>query len=428
LDKNSLPPQTIVWKRRIALVCLLGMLGGLLCSRALASISMMVFGAACLWGISPGRWIKQRWWLLGLSWVALYALSYFWSGDKGEWNAHLQVKLPFLLLPLSFGFLPRFTVKEVQFYTWGLGAIVLSGTIYSLSFLWSSGGAILFHYKYAHVLPTPVYNDHIAFSTAVALTIAWVLYYLPAYRVKWQRYILIALSLFLGVYLHILAAKSGLIALYILLIGLIVSYARQNIKRALSLVVLLICSIALAFVTIPTLRERIGYSYVTWRSYKAGERDGIYSDAGRIISYSIAIRSIGMHPLKGVGAGDVLHEMRSGYAKWYPDVTPKQQLWPHNQWLTCAMAAGIPSAILFTIWLIAPLRRIRRNREGFFFVIVWIMLLVPLMVDVFLEVQFGVAVFLIFLLWQRKAMLDAPMPESLEMPADLDQLYPNISS
>jgi hypothetical protein len=42
-----------------------------------------------------------------------------------------------------------------------------------------------------------------------------------------------------------------------------------------------------------------------------------------------------------------------------------------------------------------------------YFIMVWLMLLVPLMVDVFLEVQFGVAVYLTFLLWQRKAMLDS---------------------
>jgi O-antigen ligase len=170
---------------------------------------------------------------------------------------------------------------------------------------------------------------------------------------------------------------------------------------------LLVGSIFLAFLTIPTLRERLGYSYVTWRSYRAGERHGVYSDAGRIFSYDLAIRSIAHHPIAGVGAGDVLHEMRDGYAQWYPQVSPEQQLWPHNQWLTCAMAAGIPAAIFFTLWLFAPLRRIKRNRAGFFFLLVWVMLLVPLLVDVFLEVQFGVAVFLIFLLWQRKAMIDA---------------------
>jgi hypothetical protein len=108
--------------------------------------------------------------------------------------------------------------------------------------------------------------------------------------------------------------------------------------------------------------------------------------------------------------------MHEGYTRWYPQVPEEQQLWPHNQWLTCAMAAGIPAVLLFTLWLVAPLRRIRWNRQGAFFLIVWLMLLVPLMVDPFLEVQIGVAVFLIFLLMQRQQICSeqslTPLPES----------------
>ena len=71
------------------------------------------------------------------------------------------------------------------------------------------------------------------------------------------------------------------------------------------------------------------------------------------------------------------------------------------------MAVGIPATILFILWIAAPLRLIRRNRAGVYFLLTWLMLLVPLMVDLFLEVQFGVAVYLIFLLWQRKAIRDS---------------------
>jgi O-antigen ligase len=249
-----------------------------------------------------------------------------------------------------------------------------------------------------------MYNDHIAFSTAVAVSVAWIVYYLPSIPVRWERIALGILAAFFGVYLHVLAAKTGLIALYIFLFGLIIHQSRRNLKMGMLFFILLIASFMAAVALVPTLRERLTYSYVTWRSYRMGERHGIYSDANRIISYNVALRSIAAHPLAGSGAGDVLHDMRDGYQKWYPEVPAEEVLWPHNQWLTCAMAAGIPAALLFTLWLVAPLRRIKRGREGAFFLIVWTMLLVPLMVDPFLEVQFGVAVFLIFLLMQKKQL------------------------
>jgi O-antigen ligase len=176
------------------------------------------------------------------------------------------------------------------------------------------------------------------------------------------------------------------------------------------MLLIIVFGIAAAFTFLPTLRERAGYTMVTWRSYLIGERNGIYSDMGRIISYDIAAKSIVSHPLIGVGAGDVMDEMKAGYAKWYPEVPEAAQLWPHNQFLTCALAIGIPGAILFALWIIAPLRRVKRNRAGFYFILIWLMLLVPLMVDVFLEVQFGVAVFLIFLLWQRQTLIH-PLPK-----------------
>lgn len=409
VHKNSFPSSTILWKRRIALVCLLGMIGGLLCSRAAASICMMLFGIVALWGISPKQWLRERWWLLGLGWIVLYALSYFWSDDKGGWNEHLQVKLPFLLLPLSFALLPRFTAKDLRIYTWALATIMLAGALFSISFLWRDAGDIIEGYKYAHVLRTPMYNDHIAFSTAVAASIAWIAYFLPSISQRAERMALAVLAMLLAIYLHVLAAKTGLIAFYIFVFGLIIFLARKNLRQAALLFVLAAGCFALAYIALPTFRERIGYSYVTWRSYRMGERHGMYSDAGRLISYNIAAHSITAHPLGGVGAGDVLHEMKDGYARRYPQVPEAQQLWPHNQWLTCAMAAGIPAALLFTIWLVAPLRRIRRNREGAFFLMTWAMLLVPLMVDPFLEVQFGVAVFLIFLLVAMRQCNNAAM-------------------
>jgi O-antigen ligase len=391
------------------------MIGGLLFSRAIPSIAMMLFGITALWGISPRQLLKQRWWLFGLGWVALYALSYFWSADKGEWNAHLQVKLPFLLLPLSFALLPPFTAKDWRIYTWCLSLFMLAGGAYSISFLWRADADHLFsqYLVFAHLLPTPMYDDHIAFSSAVALTVAWIVYWLPNLPERWERIVLGIICCLLIIYLHVLAAKTGLIALYIFLLGYMVYQLRNSWKKGLVILLAIAGFLTVALVSLPTLRARINYSYTTWRSYRMGERDALYSDASRMISYDLALKSITKHPLGGVGAGDVLHDMHEEYSRWYPQVPEEQQLWPHNQWLTCAMAAGIPAVLLFTLWVAAPLRRIRWNRQGAFFIIVWLMLLVPLMVDPFLEVQIGVAVFLIFLLVQRQQICKEQSDTSL---------------
>lgn len=408
MSKSKLPQLPAGLRLNLALFALLVMIGGMLFSRSIASAGIMLFGLVALWGISPRAWLRQRWWLLGLGWVFLYALSWFWTTDKEEWGAHLQVKLPFLLLPLAFGLLPAFSARHWRIYTWALAAIMLAGAGYTMSFFLHGDTAQLVNqYKYAHVLATPMENDHISFSAAVALSIAWVVYYLPKIPRLWEQIILGIAALILALYLHVLAAKTGLVAFYLLLLGLTFFWLKKDWRKGLLVFALMTGLFVLAYASMPTLRERIGYSWVTWRAFQSGERTGVYSDAGRIFSYDIALRLIAKNPLAGVGAGDVLHAMGRGYAQWYPEVGKEQQLWPHNQWLTCAMAAGIPAALLFTLWLVWPLSRSRRDRAGVFFRIVWCMLLVPLMVDAFLEVQFGVGVFLIFLLVQHK-QLEAP--------------------
>jgi O-antigen ligase len=398
--------EKLIWKSRIALLCLIGMLVGMMGARALASISMMLFGLNAIWDVHPKKWLKNRWWLFGCGWIALYLISYFWSSDKEQWWEHTQVKMPFLLLPLAFDLLPPFCKIHKTIFTAVLAVLMLGGAAFSLSYFFQNPEAFIHSYKYAQVIPTPFYNDHIAYSTAVAVSIAWMIFFLPQLPRALYRWLLAGSIVLLIIYLHILAAKTGLVAFYVLVLAMIIKQIIHKPLRGIILAMATISIFVAAALFVPTLRERIGYSMVTWRSFGMGERNGIYSDANRIISYDVALHSIAKHPIAGVGVGDVFQVMKEGYQKHYPEVAEEQQLWPHNQFLTTAVGIGIPGACLLLCWLLAALRRIK-GREGFYFFVVWTMLLVPLMVDPFLEVQMGVAVYLVFLLWQRKSMKDA---------------------
>ena len=48
-----------------------------------------------------------------------------------------------------------------------------------------------------------------------------------------------------------------------------------------------------------------------------------------------------------------------------------------------------------------PLFEIRKDRQGFFFFTVWLILFIQLMIEPVLEVQFGVFVYLFFLIMQK---------------------------
>ena len=117
MGKSNLLRHKMLDKANVSLICILGMFASFLVSRAGLSIFMFLFGINALRDVPVRQWLQQKWWLLGLAWVAIFAISGLWSEDKGQWNDHLQTKLPFLLLPLAFSYQPRFSGGQLRFFT-----------------------------------------------------------------------------------------------------------------------------------------------------------------------------------------------------------------------------------------------------------------------------------------------------------------------
>jgi O-antigen ligase len=170
-----------------------------------------------------------------------------------------------------------------------------------------------------------------------------------------------------------------------------------------------------AYKASPTLRARLGYFSYSFDQYKAGNRQGNYSDPGRILSYDIAFRQIAKSPLTGYGAGDLMSTMKLGYDKWYPDVADRDRLVPHNQFLCSAIAAGIPSMVLLLVWWALCLREIPRSATGLLARGGWLLLSVPLFVDPSFEIQLGIAVYLFYLLLYRAFSSQVSQPAGLDL-------------
>jgi O-antigen ligase len=193
---------------------------------------------------------------------------------------------------------------------------------------------------------------------------------------------------------------------YLFLVAMVIRLTfRRNKLLGVSIIVALAVFAWLATEYIPTLRNRVGYFNYTYILVNKGEISTVYSDMNRLISYDISARLIKEHPLTGVGAGDIMDEMQKGYDKLYPGTSEELKILPHNQFLTIGLAAGIPAMLLFIAWVFAPLKHIRKNRDGFFFFIVWLVLFLPMLVEPMLEIQYGVFVYLFFLLWQRHMLV-----------------------
>lgn len=407
MSKSSFLNNRMLEKSNIALICIFGMFAGFLLSRVALSISMFLFGINAIRDVSPRLWFRNKWWFLGVMWVAMYALTWFWSVDKHNWDIRWQTKFPFLLLPLAFSFMPRFSPRQLQIITISIASLLLAASCYSISFLLLDPAGNIYKYKFAEVLPTLPKDDHVRASVAIALFIIWGIYIWPAIQGRGARWFIgVALSL-LTIYIHVLAVKSGLVSFYLFLAGwgLYLAIGKRKLIGLL-LIVAIPASVLFGIRYVPTFRARANYIGFSYYMFKHGDLSGNYGDINRLMSYKIALQLIQEHPFTGVGTGDMLTEMDKGYERLYPDVPQHAVLLPHNQFMVVALGCGIPAMLVFTIWFFMPLAKIKRNRQGFFFFMVWLILLFQLMIEPVLEVQIGVFVFLFFLLLQKLELQD----------------------
>lgn len=395
-----------------ACICCVAMLAGMLFSRALMSVSMIVLFINALYPgrlkVTWSRWKQDNFTKWGLLFLITYIISGVWSKDTGYWIASWVGKLPFAFLPFAFLSVPLQQFKFRLFITIGI-AILLTGAIsYSLAALIMDPSYYLAGYEYSHPLPTTVYGDHIRFSLSIVFSMLMCLFLIfepqeqPLSRNT--RILLYAFCILFFIYLHVLAAKTGIMALYLmLLLYVFLKITAKNKWLGIAAMIILPILGIIAFAVIPTFRTKIEYVRREIDQYKRdGRFDYNFSDNGRMITYEIALHIIGQKPLTGTGSGDLMKEMKDGYSLLYPEVPEKNRLVPHNQFLYSATATGIPFSLALISMVFSPLF-MRRNKEKIYAVITALVMIAALMVEAMLEVQFGVFIYLFFtLLWNNR--------------------------
>jgi O-antigen ligase len=335
----------------------------------------------------------------------MYGISYLWSDDKNSWGYHYTVKAPILLLPLAFALLPAFTAKQLRIFTIAGCIIFLAVAAYSLHFFLEKPNYYAEQYVYSHIFPTLPDNDHIRHSLAISLFIVWCVYVWAWLHTNWQRWLVGATVLVLSIYLHILAARTGLVVWYLFVLLWTVRYAmKKSFIAGISFLAVLAIGSFIAVKNIPTLEKKIWYVTHSMQLYKQGSMQSGYSDIGRLISYKVAGSIIAANPATGVGGGDMYAEMQKGYDAAYKDVPQEYRLLPHNQFFIVMLATGIVGLVLFVAWVLMPLSWLKNGKRTFYLFVTWFALALTLLIEPMFEVQYGVFVYLFFLLWQQHAI------------------------
>jgi len=390
----------------VALFSCLSMVAGLFFSRALLSFGILVLWLSSLHPAVIGghwkAWKRDPFALLCFGFFSTYLLSGLWSDNQAFWLASVINKLPFILLPFAFFSVPFEQGRFLRLFVAGLVLMQLGVIANSLLHLVMNPDYYIHGYHFSSPLPTTRYGDHIRFSLSLVFSILLLLYLLRESEERplkgaWRLATLGFIAVFI-VYIHILAAKTGLLCLY--LAGLtyaLLTVWRKSRAKALFLALGILSLPVIAYFLVPTFKTKIDYVIYEIDKSSDGERfDYTLSDAGRMITYELGGAAITKYWFTGVGAGDVMDEMKIGYQREYPEVSPDQQYGPINQYMFTALCVGVPLSLFLIGMSIAPFTY--RGRESVYLGLTGFILIISMMVEAMLEVQFGVFTYLFFLL------------------------------
>jgi hypothetical protein len=390
------------------------MIAGLIFARALLSVGMIIF---FLNALHPQK-VKTTWQqfkrsrfsIVSILFFSAYLLSGLWSEDKANWFTTIQIKLPFVFLPFAMLDLPVKKAWVLKIIIVSLLACLLAGMAYGFFFIITHTS----EFRAGRHLPSPLEGDYIRFTIAIVLALLLVIY-LYTYRLQYaiskaHLRLLLLWSIIAILYIHIQAAKSGLVSFYIL-IGMFILHNLIRKKRGLLIICGMVVTVVVAGIflsRLPSVQKQINdlaNEKRVWETNDTKAFNTSYSIVPRLISYEVAGGIIKEHPLVGVGAGDITSEIDHSYEVNYPSIRVLGRILPHNQFLCTALATGIPIGLLLLYFACIPV--IRKKDRNIFILTNTVIILFGMLIEPMLEVQFGVFVYLFFiLLWMRVPRYD----------------------
>jgi len=400
--------KTLNLQQKISLGLALLLASSLFWSTWLIGLSVFLLFFAALWDWN--QWKRAdtflakiktivrfpQYYLLIFIWLA-YLLSGLIHQDWISMLSILQLKLPYLLLPLVFFLIRPLPVYWIKWFT--IGFIVIS-TLFALGVLinfLTNLEYYQFQLSQGKSIPTP--GSHIRFSLLISLSILWGLYLLLQHEIvlsRKQSILIGSLIAFQFLFLHMLAVKSGLLTTYL---GIGVAFiwlavSTRSFRWITALVGVVILVPLLAYLLFPSLQQKVHYVLHDW-SHINDEKTSLYSDTERWRSIEHGWQIFLDQPAIGTGVKDFSTTIQQFYAsQGLPETAFKK---PHNQFVYALSQLGIIGSIFVFAGLILPFFLCQGWKN------LWLMLtatvfLTSCMVEATIETSAGMNLHLLFLL------------------------------
>lgn len=392
-------------KQQLILYSFFLMLLSLFTSRALLSVSLVLFVVLTCFHknfINQFQRFYKTPLLVGMSLLFFMPfITWFWSDDKQMWLWFARIKMPLLFLPIAFAGDWKLSVKQWKWVGFWFIFLVFAACCWSLLDYFQNLDQIHAAYLRAKVFATPLENDHVRFSLVVCIAVICAVVLMKEAIQKIARRLLFPVTAFFIIYLHLLSARTGLIAFYLFLLFLIVYLilSVKKIKWIIFPMALLVLMPLFAWFLFPTFQNRIRYNRydltnVHQNRYLRGSNDG-----NRILSLKAGWTILKEHPF-GVGA-DVVDQTYQWYDKNIPEMAGNEKLFPASEPLMYGGFLGWPGLLLFFIvMLLSFFEKVAAHRPFWFSMN--LVMVFSLLFDIGIENQFGVFIFGFFVLWWWK--------------------------
>lgn len=355
---------------------------------------------------------KQKWqdfksnkaYLAVTSIFFIIAFSGLYSDLTPFYLDRVRVALPFLVLPIAFSSLPKLSTKQFQqFYYFLITTVFIVSVGTFINYL-SDYTFLNEQLNHGRPIPTPIH--HIRYSLLLAFTIiigCWLIINKIVLKYKWERFIIIGITAFLFIWLHILSVRSGIAVLYVTLFLLSLQYVFKTRRYILGISVMLMIVAApfIAYQTIKSFQNRINYALYDFQNYQKGEVKN-FSDGERMISLQTGLEIGNANLLFGIGIGDLNNEIERIYAEKHEGFMVKR---PHNQFVFFYAAIGIIGTILFLIAFLTPLFH-HENYQNELIMAFHIIIFLSFMVENTIGTAIGTAFYSFFLLFNLRNIPD----------------------
>jgi O-antigen ligase len=386
------------------------MFAGLFFSRVLLSSGMVLFVCFVIveWlnNNDKEKPITNKTFLFSALLFLFPLLSGLWSSNTQEWWHRAVVKIPLLIIPLAWLLCKPFN-KDV-YYKLSSFFILLIGATSFWSFAKYAGNSIPVQdgYSKAAVMLVPFDNDRIRYSWAVVIAIMLSAKLIQGFvKRRAEKYFFAALIIWLIIYLHILAAKTGLVTFYATFF-IYCTYKFFTVKNKwlpFACLVLPVVMFLLAYWLLPTFHNRVHYVWWDFQQYSNNLFTPSTSDGMRIESWKAGANIFTGHIVSGVGFGDIKTQMHNWYSTNLGVLNEHDKIFP-NQLLMYAAGAGILGLLVFIAASFFPFFS-KEERKNILWHCFFAASLICFLTDIPLEGQYGVFLYCFFAGWYKQGMV-----------------------